>query len=331
MEEERTSMKKSSLILIVTIAALAVGAAAGIGTMAVLQPGITGNTAIQTTAPGTQSESGSEAAASGTYGHVHALALLPESRVLLMGSHNGLYRSMDEGATWAKVDVRGDVNAGDFMSLVLDPRDENIIYAGGHDLGVIKSTDGGNTWVRWDSGISGTDIHGFTINQRNPDLHLAYSVGYGVFRSTDGGKTWKRMDDGPENPGVRSLGYLAVQTSMDKSMGWDNWGLLLAGTSGGLYSSFSCFCGWTKVTEEFDDSTIFALANVQADLRTLYAGTKDGIFKSTDEGASWRKLDGRGPIAGIAINPSSPGVVYAVDESGLVLKTTDGGNMWMVL
>ena len=158
--------------------------------------------------------------------HIHSLTYDAGGN-LLLGTHGGLFKSADKGKTWQKVATKGSVNADDWMSLVSDPRNRKIIFAGGHDLGVIKSEDSGVTWMRADEGIRGTDIHGLAINQRNPDLLFAYSVDNGVFKSTDGGVSWKRMDDGPENPGVHSFAYMAVQTSMDKSMGWDNWGLLL--------------------------------------------------------------------------------------------------------
>ncbi|MBI4345078.1 MAG: hypothetical protein HY555_05815 [Euryarchaeota archaeon] len=263
-------------------------------------------------------------------GHVHALLYIPQERLLMMGTHEGLLRSTDEGKSWEKVEARGHLPAGDFMSLVPDPKDPKVIYAGGHDLGVVKSLDGGLTWQKADNGIAGTDIHGLTINQRAPDMLFAYSVGNGVFRSADGARTWQRMDDGPETPSVRSLTYMAVQTEMDRSMGWENWGVLFAGTAAGIFQSYSCFCGWTQTTKEFTDATVYALATVHAEPRTIYAGTKRGVFKSTDEGKTWKEasrgLGGR--MTAIAISPVDPKVLFASSEDGVVYKSTEGGEIW---
>lgn len=263
-------------------------------------------------------------------GHVHALLYIPQERLLMMGTHEGLLRSTDEGKSWEKVEARGYLPAADFMSLVPDPRGSKVIYAGGHDLGVVKSLDGGLTWQRADNGIAGTDIHGLAINQRAPDMLFAYSVGNGVFRSADGARTWQRMDDGPESPSVRSLAYMAVQTEMDRSMGWENWGVLFAGTAAGIFQSYSCFCGWTQTTKEFTDTTVYALATVHAEPRTIYAGTRRGVFKSTDEGKTWRDaskgLGGR--MTAIAISPVDPKVLFASSEDGVVYKSTDLGEAW---
>ncbi|MGH9030503.1 MAG: WD40/YVTN/BNR-like repeat-containing protein [Acidimicrobiia bacterium] len=253
---------------------------------------------------------------------------LPSGR-LLLGSHGGLYASENGGRTWEKVDATGELESTDFMSLVPDPTHPDTLFAGGHGLGVVKSTDGGETWSHSGDGIDGTDIHALAINQRQSEYLFAYSTGHGVYRSSDGGASWDRLDDGPENPGVRSFAYMAVQTEMDRSMGSDNWGLLFAGTADGIYDSFSCFCGWRSTTDEFDGATVYALATVQADLRTMYAGTTNGLWKSTDEGKTWDRVeDVTGRVAAVAIDPADPRTVTAVTERGEVFGSTDGGRGW---
>lgn len=317
-------MNNKLIIPILIIGVIALGYFLGTGNKsAVKQP------ASQTVSvsPPAQQEGGN-ARIPGAH-HIHAVAYDHKGN-LLLGTHGGLFKSEDGGKVWKKVQTKGSVNADDWMSLVSHPQDHKVIFAGGHDLGVIKSEDGGITWMRADNGIMGTDIHGLAINQRNPNSLFAYSVGSGVFRSTDGGNSWKRMDDGPDNPGVRSFSYMAVQTSMDKSMGWDNWGLLLAGTADGIYQSFSCFCGWTKTTETFNNTTVYTLATLHGNLKTLYAGTKDGIWKSVDEGKTWTQLnDLKGlKVAAIAINPDSTQELFVSTEDGVIYYSRNAGSSW---
>jgi len=260
--------------------------------------------------------------------HVHAVAYAPNGR-LLLGAHGGLYASDDGGSTWTKIPADGAPEASDFMSLVPHPQQPGVLFAGGHGLGVVKSTDGGATWVRSDNGVDGTDIHALAINQRQPDYLFAYSTGYGVYRSSDGGGSWDRLDDGPDNPGVRAFAYMAVETDMDRSMGSDNWGLLFAGTADGIFDSYSCFCGWRSTTDEFENATVYTLATLHEDLRTMYAGTNDGVWKSTDEGKTWQHLDGPvGRVTAVAINPADPADVTAVTEGGLVFASADAGGSW---
>lgn len=260
--------------------------------------------------------------------HVHAVTYLPGGD-LLLGSHGGLFRSADGGRTWDHADVEGDLDAMDFMSLVPDPREPDTLFAGGHGLGVVRSADGGATWLPSGTGIDGTDIHALALNPRQPDDLFAYSVDHGVYRSTDSGSSWDRLDDGPDNPGVRAFAYMAVQTDMDRSMGSDNWGLLFAGTSDGLFDSFACFCGWHDTTDEFDGATIYSLTAPNEQLGTMYAGTTNGLWKSTDQGKTWVRLEGiSGRVATVAVDPSDPDALIAVNETGEVYASGDAGATW---
>lgn len=319
-------MKRTALIVAVT--ALVVATAAFVaGRASSGGAGPDSAVAAETNIDGAHDDGGHSSVIAGAE-HVHAVTHMPDG-TLLLGAHGGLYRSEDRGDSWQPVEVRGDVEADDFMSLVVHPTEEGTVFAGGHGLGVVKSTDGGDTWVRSDSGIDGTDIHALTINQRDPAYLFAFSNGHGVYRSEDGGDSWHRLDDGPENPGVRAFAYMAVQTDMDESMGSDNWGLLFAGTADGIFDSYSCFCGWRQSTDQFDGSTVYALSTAQEDLRTMYAGTTDGLWKSSDEGGTWRRLDGvTGRIAGVHIDAADTDAVIAVTEVGEVFITADGGDTW---
>src|SRR2546426_2742704 len=198
-------MNKKLLIPVFIVGAVAVGYFLGVSNKFTNAP--TDSSAKKTVMSHSDEGGSSNSVIPGAQ-HIHAVTYDPEGN-LLLGTHGGLFKSNDGGKAWQKVSVTGSVNADDWMSLVVDPRNRKIIFAGGHDLGVIKSPDGGITWMHADDGIKGTDIHGLAISQRSPDLLFAYSVGNGVFKSKDGGVSWKRMDDGPENPGVRSFVYMA--------------------------------------------------------------------------------------------------------------------------
>lgn len=321
-------MNNKLIIPVLIISALALGYFFGTGNKPKTATDAATAQSAAVSLPPHQEQEGETARIPGAH-HIHAVTFDQEGN-LLLGTHGGLFKSADGGTTWEKIQAKGSVNADDWMSLVVDPRNRQVIFAGGHDLGIIKSEDGGTTWMRVDNGVRGTDIHGLAINQRNPNLLFAYSVGSGVFKSEDSGASWKRMDDGPDNPGVRSFAYMAVQTGMDKNMGWDNWGLLFAGTADGIYQSQSCFCGWTKTTEVFNNTTVYVLATLHKDLRTMYAGTKDGIWKTTDEGKTWTALHGlKGlKITAIAINPDNSEALTAVTEDGAAYRSGNAGSSW---
>ena len=277
------------------------------------------------------SETESVSSENPTYGHVHALLRNPVDGRLLMGTHNGLFKSSDEGKTFTKVDVKGNVTAMDFMNFAYNP-DTKTIFAGGHDLGVVKSIDSGEAWEKTDSGITGTDIHALASNPLEPNRLYAFSVDNGVFGTKDNGASWNRIDDGPANPSVRAFGYMGTPSSMDRGMKTDkttNIGYLWAGTGGGLYSSFACFCGWTKTSGISDNATIYTLAPHPVNLSSMLAGTKDGIYRTNDEGKSFTLISKDiKDIAGITFDQTNPKRVFAVTISGLVFRSEDAGNTW---
>lgn len=268
---------------------------------------------------------------SSPYGHVHTLWINPQDHSLLMGTHNGLFKSTDAGKSFSKEEAKGEVNADDFMNFAYDTQSKTL-YAGGHDLGVIKSADGGITWVKTDSGIAGTDIHALTINPLDSNRLYAFSVDNGVYGSKDGAKSWYRIDDGPINPSVRAFGYMATPSSMDRAMRTDkttNIGYLWAGSSGGLYSSFACFCGWTKTTGISDNTTIYTLAPDPVNRSAMFAGTKDGIYKTTDEGKTFTRIKSETKdVAAITFDLSDSKVLYAAQANGTLYKSHDGAISW---
>lgn len=267
-----------------------------------------------------------------TYGHVHTLFRNPVDGALLMGTHNGLFKSNDEGKIFTKVEVKGNLGTMDFMNFAYDQMNK-IVYAGGHGVGVVKSTDGGVTWAKTDSGISGSDIHALTINPLDSNRLYAFSVDNGVFGTKDGAKSWYRIDDGPTNPSVRAFGYMGTPSSMDRSMKTDtttNIGYLWAGTGGGLYSSFACFCGWTKAAGIFDEATIYTLAPDPVSRSNMFVGTKDGIYETSDEGKSFTLTNKDiKNVASIVFDQTDGKIVFAVTSGGLLYKSANSGTAWI--
>lgn len=285
-------------------------------------------------APQLQTESETETMVNPQYGHVHALFKVPGTNTFLMGTHKGLFQSLDNGKTFTQAEAKGVMQDMEFMNFAYDPNTETL-FAGGHDLGVVKSMDNGVTWEKADSGITGKDIHALAINSLDTKKVYAFSVGMGVFGSQDGGKSWNRIDDGPANPSVRSFGYMATASDMDRSMGTDktsNIGYLWAGTGGGLFSSFACFCGWTKTEGISSNATIYTLAPDPVNKSSMLAGTKDGIYKTTDEGKNFTQVSKDiKNVAAITFDEKNQTTVYAVTEDGIIYKSMDSGNTWNTL
>jgi photosystem II stability/assembly factor-like uncharacterized protein len=168
--------------------------------------------------------------------HTHALAFDHVRSTLWLGTHQGLFRSQGDGKTWSKVEVEGEVPSTDFMALGLDPTNPQTLYAAGHGLWVIKSTDGGTTWALKKQGLDGDDVHALAMDPNDPQKLYAWVVDKGLYRSTNGGEIWARVDDGPRVPATQTptdvKGLLSV--NIPTGMG----GIYLAAaTASGFYVS----------------------------------------------------------------------------------------------
>lgn len=77
------------------------------------------------------------------------------------------------------------------------------------------------------------------------------------------------------------------------------------------------------------NKTIYAFAASTTDPKIMYAGLREGAFKSTDGGESWKRLTAAPKdVAAIAIHPTQPDVVFLGTAAGKIFKNTDGGQNW---
>jgi len=75
--------------------------------------------------------------------------------------------------------------------------------------------------------------------------------------------------------------------------------------------------------------TVNGFAVSPADPKVMYVAMRDGLFKSTDAGETWKTL-GKGlkNLAAVAVNPRKPNEVYVSTADGVIFRSTDGGMTW---
>lgn len=127
------------------------------------------------------------------------------------GGDRGVYKTTDGGETWERILHISDHTG--VAEIRMDPRDPNTMYAsahqrrrhvftyigGGPESGLHKTTDGGKTWKKINSGLPGVDKGriGLAVSPVNPDVVYAIveaSQGKGgFFKSTNRGESWNKQ------------------------------------------------------------------------------------------------------------------------------------------
>ena len=245
----------------------------------------------------------------GGSGRVNAIAFDPNnSNIIWIGTPaGGLWKSTDGGSSWtlknAGLEVLG------VSAIAIDPTNTDIMYIGTGDrdagdtrsIGILKSTDGGNTWnttsvtFNASQGARCTDI---LMHPDNPNILLASFNGI-VYKTTDGFATKttvlsESIWDMEFKPGDPNTIY-AVGTEFFKS------------TNGG--SSFS------KITSGVPSSSVQRLeiavsAAAPNNVWMLYGRNSSysndfgGVYKSTNSGGSFSQIYSNN-LGGWETNPAS--------------------------
>ena len=238
-----------------------------------------------------------------------------------------LFKSIDGGESWTR--IRG-TEASSVTSIAIDPAQSSRLYVGTASIpgpgGIFKSVDGGENWFEV-SPLLSVNVgfppvpDAFAILGVDPsDAGVLYASGGSLklYRSASGGVIWAPNDDGFSNC-VQVVLPLAIAPSRSTT--------LYAGTgSCGIYVSVDSGANW--VAKNARVAPILSLAVDPRSDSVAYAGTANGIFKTSNRGDLWFPVGlSAAAINAIAIDPFSPETIYLGTSLG-AFRSTTGGASW---
>jgi photosystem II stability/assembly factor-like uncharacterized protein len=258
--------------------------------------------------------------------YIHALAMDAEARAMFLGTHFGLFRSLDGGRSWKRMLLPTKRPHLDVVAIAPDVKYPLTLYIATHEAGILKSTDGGTTWRESNTGLAGLDVHGLAVHPTNPSRVYAAVRGKdrGIYLSTDGGGKWVCMDDGPSG----EFNMLALAKIPKEKTGI----YLYMGTDKGLYRSEESLGVWKLVSSLVVNQAVKGFAVDPLDPKVMYVVMRDGLFYSTDAGVTWKSVgQGVTNLTAVVVNPNRPAEVYALSGDGFIFKSSDRAMTWELL
>jgi photosystem II stability/assembly factor-like uncharacterized protein len=235
-------------------------------------------------------------------GRTRMLVAHPTNPAILWAgtARGGVWKTTDAGENWAPLTDTLPVNT--ISTLVIDPRDANVLYAGTGDYsgrrgaGIFVTRDGGASWNRLAATNVTTDtawrfVNRIALSPQVPNLMLV-ATNDGIYRSVDSGATFAKQ-------------------------------LPLS--------------GYRRSNGNGGDGAMDLKQDPNKPERFI-AGLFDGsVLVSNDNGANWAKsaiitADAEPRRVEVAFSASQPNVVYAsVDmNDGEVYRSNDAGNTWIL-
>ncbi len=250
-----------------------------------------------------------------TSGRVSDFAVNPKntSEFYVATSSGGVWKTTNRGISFKPVfDSQGSYSIG---FVAMDPNNHNVVWVGtgennnqrsvAYGDGIYKSVDGGKSWKHM--GLKNSEHIGMIeIDPRDSDVVYVAAVGplwseggdRGLFKTTDGGETWENILEISEHTGINEIHL-----------------------------------------DPRNPDVIYATAHQRRRHVFTYisGGPESAVYKSTDGGASFRKIMKGMPSGdigriGMDISDANPDIIYAVVEAqarkGGFYRSTDRGESW---
>lgn len=265
------------------------------------------------------------------------------TETMFAASSNGLYRSLDAGATWLQVQSASPLFGPGHVTVSPGfAADATVFYS---NLGLSRSRDGGATWVGLNlfrpasPSVALTIAGAVTSYALSPGFAsdqtlFAYYSDYignesALYRSTNAGDSWRRLGPGPAS-GVAAL-LLPPDYPASR--------VVYAAAGDGIYRSTNDGATFTRVYALAPGNNPYAsrltASPAYAQDGTVFAAVGGQLLRTTDRGASWAPLRSLAAAATLVLAPdyADNRTVYLAELSApnsVIYRSRDGGTSWEV-
>src|SRR5690554_1539790 len=284
----------------------------------------------------------------------------PVTNEIFAGTPSGVFSSTDNGDNWT--DITSNLPSSVTVTcLALSPTGDysgdDYIYAGTSE-GVYRYSRTLNTWLHLATGLGVLYIYSLAVSQQG-DIFAGTATG--VFRHLANASEWTQLTmplifSYINTLVFTSLGYLIASEdwggpllSMDNGNNWTRiitgltaYGIIsfyyahqlskfFMGSDAGFFKGLKALTGW-QLMYPAGNPFFFAAATVYS-LGYLFVGTfSSGIYRSSDEGATWQQINnGLTSLLITALVVNSLGHLYASTQGGGVFFSDNNGDSWSPL
>jgi len=258
---------------------------------------------------------------------IRSFAMAPsDSKVLVAGALDGVFRSEDGGEHWSRISPEGHKDIKNIESIAIDPKNTDIIYAGTWHL-AWKTSDGGSTWHQIKNGvIDDSDVFSLIVDPQQPST-MYMSACSGIYKSSNGGELFHKAQGIPFS--ARRTRVLKQDPNHPE--------VVFAGTTEGLYKTQDGGTSWHRVTAP-NIIVNDVMIDPRDSTRVLLATDRSGVLLSTNNSASFIASNegfAHRQVRALLADNKNPNLLYAGmvndKEFGGVFVSRDAGQRWSQL
>lgn len=242
------------------------------------------------------------------------------------GAFPAAYKSVDGGASWRELRVSPPLDEAFPTAIVVAPGEPGAVYMASDSGGVIRSTDGGTSWTRAETGLPegdlGITVDALALDPAAPSTLYASTESHGempdgVFRTTDGAGHWDPVGIWTTSRSARDLEVDPGDPS-------------LVFAAPGPFLSPSSEGGPWRPRRPVAPPPLQFLTPHPTEPQVLYLSSlASGLRRSIDGGTTWEPFGPAPPgqpHPGLVVDPTDPETLYLLGFD--LLKSTDGGLTW---